>query len=306
MDALETARLWSRPFTMEELDAAHRPLDRDLRWPAPGFTIDQRRERLAFSIALAQWGDTGQLDGYRAITRRPVSVLIGLRGFLPCLWSARRRAAPSDHAPIHPTGRARRVTRPEARTAGGAGRWPPRRPAILSTDIPRMADSPPGRPRPLRVEYTPLGARTARVALADAAGQHTVIFESTALGDGLRELADAVVALLRGADGATVRWQDEPGETRWVLERAGDELVVTVRRFAATYSHRADAEGERVFVARGRLAGFAGQVKSQLEAVLAAHGATGYRMLTGREFPGDAYERLAALVRMRKAGRDAP
>ncbi len=115
-----------------------------------------------------------------------------------------------------------------------------------------------------------------------------------------------MIALLRGADRATIRWQDEPGETRWVLERAGDELVVTVHRFAATYSHHDDAEGERVFAARGRLAGFAGQVKSQLDAVLAAHGAAGYRTRTGREFPGGAYERLAALIRTRKAGRDAP
>ena len=71
MDTLETARLWVRPFTEEDLDAAHRLLDVDLRWSGPDFTRERRRERLAFSIALAQWDDTGRLYGYRAITRKP-------------------------------------------------------------------------------------------------------------------------------------------------------------------------------------------------------------------------------------------
>jgi hypothetical protein len=44
------------------------------------------------------------------------------------------------------------------------------------------------------------------------------------------ELASAATALPQGADRATVRWQDPPGEARWVLERSGAELAVTVRR----------------------------------------------------------------------------
>jgi hypothetical protein len=113
-----------------------------------------------------------------------------------------------------------------------------------------------------------------------------------------------VVALLQGAAGVTVRWPDEPGETRWVLEPAGAELAVTVRRFTTTDSHRTDAEGERVFAARGRLAGFAGQVKRQPDAGLAAHGATGYQARTGRDFPRTADARRAALIRSRKRERD--
>jgi RimJ/RimL family protein N-acetyltransferase len=92
VDTLETARLWVRPFSPEDLDAAHRLLDGDLRWSGPGVTRERRRERLAFYAALAQWDDTGRLYGYRAITLKPGGDLIGLCGFLPCLWSARRRA----------------------------------------------------------------------------------------------------------------------------------------------------------------------------------------------------------------------
>ena len=92
MDTLETARLWVRPFTEEDLDAGHRLLDVDLRWSGPGFTRERRRGRLAFYSALARWDDTGRLYGYRAITLKPAGDLIGLCGFLPCLWSARRRA----------------------------------------------------------------------------------------------------------------------------------------------------------------------------------------------------------------------
>jgi RimJ/RimL family protein N-acetyltransferase len=98
VDVLETARLWIRPFTIEDLEAAHRLLDVELQWSGTGFTLDQRRERLGFYIALARWEDTGRLYGYRAITLKPTGDLIGICGFIPCLWDARHRAllSPGD------------------------------------------------------------------------------------------------------------------------------------------------------------------------------------------------------------------
>jgi RimJ/RimL family protein N-acetyltransferase len=51
-------------------------------------------------MALAGWEDTGRLYGYRAITLKPTGELIGICGFLPCLWDARHRAplSPGDGA----------------------------------------------------------------------------------------------------------------------------------------------------------------------------------------------------------------
>ena len=100
MDALETARLLIRPFAPADLDAAHGLLDLDVGWSGPGFTWGQRRERVAFYGELARWDDTGRLFGYRAVVLKDTDELIGIVGFLPVLWDARRRAllSPADGA----------------------------------------------------------------------------------------------------------------------------------------------------------------------------------------------------------------
>jgi RimJ/RimL family protein N-acetyltransferase len=92
VDTLETLRLVIRPFSMDDLEAAHRLLDQELEWSGSGFTLDQRRERLAFYVGLARWEDTGRLFGYRAVTLKGTGDLIGICGFIPVVWAARDRA----------------------------------------------------------------------------------------------------------------------------------------------------------------------------------------------------------------------
>ena len=87
MESLSTERLFIRPFTMDDLDAAYLLLDLDLQWSGPGLTLEQRREKLQFYIALSQWGDTGKLYGYRAIFLKASDQLIGFCGFLPGLYT---------------------------------------------------------------------------------------------------------------------------------------------------------------------------------------------------------------------------
>ena len=67
MDTLQTSRLLVRPFALDDVEAAHRVLDLDLQWAGPGFTLEQRRERVQFHIGLATWGFCGGLYGDRAI-----------------------------------------------------------------------------------------------------------------------------------------------------------------------------------------------------------------------------------------------
>ena len=93
MDTLETQRLIIRPFGPADLNEAHAVLDLDLAWSGPGFTLDQRRQRLQFYVGLAQWNDTGRLYGLRAVVLRESRQLIGICGFHPDSWSARWKAA---------------------------------------------------------------------------------------------------------------------------------------------------------------------------------------------------------------------
>jgi RimJ/RimL family protein N-acetyltransferase len=85
LKTLETKRLLIRPFTIDDLAEAHAMLDLDIQWAGPAFSLDQRRQALQFYIQLAQWGGDS-LYGYRAITLKASSQLIGICGFLPVLW----------------------------------------------------------------------------------------------------------------------------------------------------------------------------------------------------------------------------
>jgi RimJ/RimL family protein N-acetyltransferase len=92
MDVLETERLIIRPFTMDDLEDVHRLLDLDLEWGGPGVSLDQRRERLQFQIALAHWVDAGCIYGDRAIVLRENQQLIGICGFRPWICTPAERA----------------------------------------------------------------------------------------------------------------------------------------------------------------------------------------------------------------------
>jgi [ribosomal protein S5]-alanine N-acetyltransferase len=92
MQVVETTRLVIRPFVMEDLADAHHLLDVDLRWSGPAVSLEERRQRLQFYRDLADWVDTGRLYGYRAVLLRRTSRLIGICGFLPCLWPPQRKA----------------------------------------------------------------------------------------------------------------------------------------------------------------------------------------------------------------------
>ena len=104
MHALRTARLIVRPFALDDVEAAHRVLDLDLQWAGPGFSMEQRRERVQFHIGLATWGFYGGTYGDRAIVLQDSGEWIGMCGFRPWLTSALERAQfdPQRMALEHP------------------------------------------------------------------------------------------------------------------------------------------------------------------------------------------------------------
>lgn len=89
---LTTPRLIIRPFTINDLDEAHQLLDHDLQWSGPAFSLARRKERLQRDIYLAQWADTGNLYGFRAIILKENDHLIGQCGFLPEYYSPEKQA----------------------------------------------------------------------------------------------------------------------------------------------------------------------------------------------------------------------
>jgi ribosomal-protein-alanine N-acetyltransferase len=91
MPALETPRLWVRPFVIEDLEAAYQLLDVDLRDAQLGSDtfeeIGERARWLQWSILnYEQLAHLRQPPyGDRAIVLRSTGKLIGACGYVPCL-----------------------------------------------------------------------------------------------------------------------------------------------------------------------------------------------------------------------------
>lgn len=80
----------------------------------------------------------------------------------------------------------------------------------------------------------------------------------------LDDLGEAVLKLHYGADRATCAWADPPGEYRWLLERRGDGVQVSLLWFPDTFSRQDDAKGERLYSTACPLRRLTLQVKNAL------------------------------------------
>lgn len=136
----------------------------------------------------------------------------------------------------------------------------------------------------VRLEYELTGHGWAAATLSD--GDTSVEITASYLADALGELSRAVIALLKGASNARVAWAEEPGEYDWVFERQNDRVALRVLSFANEASTASDELGEVVFETDCRLKHLAGQLKSQLQALLESVGTEGYeRACINHPFP---------------------
>jgi [ribosomal protein S5]-alanine N-acetyltransferase len=90
MPTLETERLLVRPFTMDDLEAVHQILDRELGFVSASeqpHTLAERQAWLAWTVA--NYTELGNLFqppyGDRAVVHKADSRLIGVCGFVPSL-----------------------------------------------------------------------------------------------------------------------------------------------------------------------------------------------------------------------------
>jgi hypothetical protein len=138
--------------------------------------------------------------------------------------------------------------------------------------------------------YRLTGAGWAEARIADASSTATVT--ASYLSDALRDLLRAVLLLLEGAAEARCSWEEEPGEFRWVLTRAGngqvdlkilafDDLWAAPDRKAedgaqARFANEPDDQGELLFLTSQPLGVLARAIADGAAAVLAEHGEEGY------------------------------
>lgn len=124
-------------------------------------------------------------------------------------------------------------------------------------------------------------------------GTATVSLTASYLSDALGDLVAAASVLHRATSTVRVAWAEEPGDFRWVLDRAGDDLSVQVLGFDETWAGDPDDRGTVLLSARCTVAEFRNAVARGARAVLERWGEAGYRQAWhAHDFPTAA---LAAL-----------
>ena len=130
------------------------------------------------------------------------------------------------------------------------------------------------------------------------------MYPSRVIGEGIEDLAEQVVALLKmDEQGVSIkqkcRWGDEPGEYRWVLENDAGSLRIDILWFEA-WSRLGDEKGEVLFSTECSLLKFAIQVKTALRDALDSLGKEEYRKRSRRDFPQRIYDELKSLIRAKQ------
>ncbi|TPL93675.1 hypothetical protein [Mesorhizobium sp. B2-3-12] len=120
----------------------------------------------------------------------------------------------------------------------------------------------------------------------------TASVEASYVGDALRDLVQATLAIVDGAPYAVARFLDEPGECRFVLEPQGNQTRVRLLSFPETWSEEPDGAGAVRLDAMCLLREFAEAVLTATRTILSSHGLQNYRERWGHEFPWDAVYKL--------------
>lgn len=141
--------------------------------------------------------------------------------------------------------------------------------------------------------YTLTGAGWARARLR--IGGDSVRLRVSYLDDALGDLVRGVRALKRGASPVRVNWSDEPGTYRWILDRAGDDVRVTLLAFHDLWFQEPDEDGTVLLDRTCAVAALSDAVAAGARAVLEEWGEDGYRRRwCEHDFPTGALLQLEA------------
>lgn len=123
--------------------------------------------------------------------------------------------------------------------------------------------------------YRLTGTGWAEARVSDQSSSATVT--ASYLEDALGVLLEPVGVMLEGAAEARYSWEEEPGEYRWIFERAGSDMHLRLLAFRDVYSRDPDSKGVVVFETRQRLREIATAIADGARAVLNEYGEDEYR-----------------------------
>ena len=144
---------------------------------------------------------------------------------------------------------------------------------------------------PVRLAYRLTGAGWSEGSLS--IGKASASFTASYLSDAFGRLVAAVADIQEGKACARFSFDEEPGEFRWLLSRAGDRLTVRLLGFDELWGSEPDELGRVLLDADTSSQHLALAVKHVADELLELHGLDGYHDLwVEAPFPLDAYDRL--------------
>lgn len=126
-------------------------------------------------------------------------------------------------------------------------------------------------------------------------GPSSVTITASYLGDAIGELLEAVGVLLDGAEQARCSWAEEPGEYRWIFDRAGSDVRLRVLAFPDDDPLEPDDRGQVVFESTAPLREIADAIARGAQNVLDEYGEDEYlRRWVQHPFPVGHLELIQA------------
>ena len=118
------------------------------------------------------------------------------------------------------------------------------------------------------------------------------------LSHALESLLQGTIDILQGYPKATVLFDEEPGEYRWLFTRINEQQIkVKILWFDELWGNEPDENGQVIFEANCRLRTFAGEILSASQKVLSDNGLTGYKNKWHKhDFPGALQNELKQLL----------
>lgn len=116
------------------------------------------------------------------------------------------------------------------------------------------------------------------------------------LSDALRELVSGTNHILSGGNEARFRFDEEPGEYRWILRSdQGGGVSVQILEFAELWGEKPDSEGKPILQATCVARHLGEALLVTLNRLLEEHGLDGYeKAWVEAEFPTEEYLKLCA------------
>ena len=145
----------------------------------------------------------------------------------------------------------------------------------------------------IQIDYRLTGSGWAECTVSS--DERTCLLTASYSSDALRNLVLAADCVLAGFSAVTFRFDEEPGEFRWVITAPQAEIQIDILQFSELWGGRPDAEGISLYTSRCRPIVFAKAVADAARRVLEAHGESGYHeKWDAHPFPAAQY---AALVK---------